>query len=133
MKQKRWPVVNGTFFGCAGEPLGILMINGELVSYSILDRTALIIDSNNRCYIDNVSLSGESQIEGRTIQISGVNRKRGTGEAIVYTPKYGIQTDEDTPGIVLSVSNDEVKDICRAHARIPEDGYVLSLDPELLG
>jgi exopolysaccharide biosynthesis protein len=121
--------VNGTFFGRAGEPLGILMINGELVSYSILDRTALIIDSSNRCYIDNVSLSGESQIEGRTIQISGINRKRGTGEAIVYTPKYGVQTDEDSPGIVLSVSNDEVKNICRAHARIPEDGYVLSLDP----
>jgi hypothetical protein len=121
--------VNGTFFGRAGEPLGVLMINGELISYSILDRTALIIDNNNRCYIDNVSLSGESQIEGRTIQLAGVNRKRGTGEAIVYTPKYGIQTDEDAPGIVLSVSNDEVKDICRAHARIPEDGYVLSLDP----
>jgi hypothetical protein len=121
--------VNGTFFGKAGEPLGILMINGELISYSIHDRTALIIDRNNRCYIDNISLSGESSIEGRTIQLSGINRNRGTGEAIVYTPKYGRQTDEDTPGIVLSISNDEVKGISRAHAWIPEDGYALSLDP----
>lgn len=121
--------VNGTFFGKAGEPLGILMINKELISYSILDRTALIIDKNNRCYIDNISLSGESLIEGRTIQLSGVNRKRMTGEAIIYTPKYGNQTDEDAPGIVLSVSNDEVKAISRAHAWIPEDGYALSLDP----
>ena len=121
--------VNGTFFGKAGEPLGILMVNGELVSYSIHDRTALIIDKNNRCYIDNVSMSGESLIEGRTIQLSGINRKRITGEAIVYTPKYGSQTDEDAPGIVLSVSNDEVKAISRAHAWIPDHGYVLSLDP----
>lgn len=121
--------INGTFFGDAGEPLGVLMINGELISYSINDRTALIIDRNNRCYIDNVSLSGETSIEGVTVQLSGINKKRNLGEAVVYTPRYGTQTDEDSPGIVLSIVGDEVKDISRARAWIPKDGYALSLDP----
>lgn len=120
--------VNGAFFGIDGEPLGVLMINGELISYSINDRTALIIDRNNRCLIDNVSLSGESSIEGVTIQLSGINKKRESGEAIVFTPRFGSQTDEDSPGFELSVSGDEVRDIRRAHAWIPNEGYVLSLD-----
>ncbi len=121
--------VNGAFFGSDGEPLGVLMINGELISYSINDRTALIIERDNRCFIDNVSLSGESSIEGVTVQLSGINKKRDSGEAVIFTPRFGSQTDEDSPGFVLSVAGDEVKDIRRAHAWIPKDGYALSLDP----
>ena len=121
--------VNGTFFGKVGEPLGILMINNELISYSIHDRTALIIDKNNRCYIDNVSLSGEVSLEGVSAQVSGINNKRQTGEVIVYTSKYGNQTNEDTPGTVLSVIGNEVKNVSRARAWIPQDGYAISFDP----
>jgi Phosphodiester glycosidase len=121
--------VNGTFFGYAGEPLGVLMINGELVSYSINDRTALIIDKTNHCFIDNVSLSGETSLEGAIIQLAGINAKRGAGEAVIYTPRYGSQTNEDNPGIVLSVVGDEVRDISRARAWIPKEGYAISLDP----
>ncbi|MFH1709810.1 MAG: phosphodiester glycosidase family protein, partial [bacterium] len=121
--------INGTFFGSAGEPLGVLMMNGELISYSIHDRTALIIDKNNISYIDNVSLSGEVSIEGSLIQISGINNKRQPGEVVVYTPRYGSQTDEDSPGIIFSIVGDEVKNISRVRAWIPKDGYALSLDP----
>jgi hypothetical protein len=121
--------VNGTFFGSLGEPLGVLMMNGELVSYSINDRTALIIDRTNHCFIDNVSLSGETSLEGIIVQLSGINDKRNLGEAVIYTPRYGNQTNEDSPGIVLSVVGDEVKDISRARAWIPKDGYAISLDP----
>jgi hypothetical protein len=121
--------VNGTFFGSMGEPLGVLMMNGELISYSINDRTALIIDKSNHCFIDNVSLSGETSIDGVIVQLAGINDKRGIGEAVIYTPRYGNQTNEDNPGIVLSVIGDEVKDISRARAWIPKEGYAISLDP----
>ena len=121
--------VNGSFFSRTGEPLGVLMMNGELISYSIHDRTALIIDKNNCCYIDNVSLSGEISIEGKLIPISGVNDKRQVGEAVVYTPRYGNETDKDSSGIILSIVGDEVKNISKARAGIPKDGYALSLDP----
>jgi exopolysaccharide biosynthesis protein len=121
--------VNGTYFGDNGEPLGILMVNKELISYSINDRTALIIDQNNHCYIDNVSLSGEASIEGSIVQITGINEKRQVGEAIVYTPRYGSETKEDGPGIVLSCENGEVKTISRARGWIPNEGFALSLDP----
>ena len=121
--------VNGSFFGKAGEPLGILMMNGELISYSIHDRTALIIDKNNCCYIDNVSLSGEISIEGKLIPISGINNRRQAGEVVMYTPRYGSETDEDSPGIILSIVGDEVKNISKTRAGIPKDGYALSLPP----
>ena len=128
--------VNGTFFGRAGEPLGILMKDGELISYSINDRTALIIERNNSCYIDNISLVGEVTVEGVVVQLSGINSKRQAGEAVLYTPRYGSQTDEDDPGIVLTVIGDEVQGISRVRGSIPRNGYALSLDPsyyELLG
>jgi len=121
--------INGTFFGKTGEPLGVLMINGELISYSINDRTALIIDKNGACYIDNVSLYGEVSIEGTPVQISGINNKRQAGEVVVFTPRFGSQTDEDSPGIVLSVIGNEIRNIGRARCWIPEDGYAVSLDP----
>jgi hypothetical protein len=105
------------------------MMNGELISYSINDRTALIIDWDNKCYIDNISMAGEAQVGDATVQLSGVNRKRQSGEAIIFTPRYGLQTDENEAGIDLTVVNNEVKNITRAKAPIPSDGYVLSLDP----
>jgi hypothetical protein len=120
--------INGTFFGTYGEPLGVLMIKGELISYSIHDRTALIIDRSNHCYIDNIALVGEALIEGTTVEISGINNKRQPGEAVVYTSRYGNETKEDSPGIVLSITGNEVKNISRARAWIPRDGYALSLD-----
>jgi len=128
--------INGTFFGRAGEPLGILMKDGELISYSINDRTALIIDRNNYCYIDNVSLVGEVTVEGLVVPLSGINSRRQAGEAVIYTPRYGSQTDEDDPGIVLTVVGDEVQGISRVRGSIPRNGYALSLDPsyyDLLG
>jgi len=128
--------INGTFFGRAGEPLGILMIDGELISYSINDRTALIIDRNNNCYIDNISLVGEVTVEGVIVQLSGINSRRQAGEAVLYTPRYGSQTDEDDPGIVLTVIGNEVQGINRVRGSIPRNGYALSLDPsyyDLLG
>lgn len=121
--------VNGTYFGDSGEPLGILMINKELISYSINDRTALIIDQDNHCYIDNVSLSGEASIEGSIVQITGINEKRQVGEAIVYTPRYGNETKEDGPGIIMSCENGEIKGISRSRGWIPNEGFALSLDP----
>lgn len=125
--------VNGTFFGDNGEPLGVLMMNGELISYSINDRTALIMDWDNKCYIDNVSLAGDAQIEGVDVPLSGVNRKRQEGEAIIYTPRYGGQVEETSAGMILTVVNNEVKDVARAKAPIPNDGYILSLDPAYYG
>ena len=121
--------VNGTFFGKAGEPLGVLMINSELVSYSIYDRTALIIDGKKDCYIDNFALYGESSIEGIKVQVAGINEKRQAGETIAYTPRFGKETSEDGPGIILSVIGDEVKNISRTRGWIPPDGYAISLDP----
>jgi len=121
--------VNGTFFGEDGEPLGILMIYRELISYSIYDRTALIIDRNNKCFIDNVSLSGGISIEGDLLEISGINEKRETGDVIIYTPRYGSQTFDETPGLNLAVEDGIVKYISRGRTWIPKNGYVISADP----
>lgn len=121
--------VNGTYFGNQGEPLGVLMVNGELVSYSINDRTALIIAKDNQCYIDNVALIGEASIEDTALPISGINTKRRTGDVILFTPRFGSQTDEDDPGTVLSIIGGEVKSMSRVRGWIPRDGYALSIDP----
>ncbi|OGC22801.1 hypothetical protein A2291_00575 [candidate division WOR-1 bacterium RIFOXYB2_FULL_42_35] len=46
--------VNGTFFASNGDPLGILLIDGKVLSQPIHDRTSFFIDDNNRPYIDNI-------------------------------------------------------------------------------
>jgi len=79
---------------------------------------------------------GEVTVEELVVQLSGINSRRQAGEAVIYTPRYGSQTDEDNPGIVLTVVGNEVQGISRVRGSIPRNGYALSLDPsyyDLLG
>lgn len=126
---KRWGAaagVNGTYFSKSGRPLGILMVNGELITSPIYDRTALIISSSGEASIDNVLVRTYVSTEaGTKIYITGINEPCDESDIILYTPKYGNKTD--TRNVTEAVVRGRrIRELRGENSNIPADGYVLS-------
>ncbi|MDD5383057.1 MAG: hypothetical protein PHH60_05330, partial [Candidatus Margulisbacteria bacterium] len=120
--------VNGTYFASTGSPLGVLMIDQELVSSPIYDRTAFFLDEKNRPYIDNVFVACQFTAQnGTRYKINSINQGRGENDVIMYTPAWGESTQTNQQGVEIVVSRAVVTGINVANSKIPEDGYVLSL------
>jgi exopolysaccharide biosynthesis protein len=122
--------VNGTYFSDSGRPLGVLMIAGEVVSYPISDRTALILTEDGKVYIDNIALDAYFDVNGSKFEITGINEPRESQQDIVlFTSYYGELTKTDRFGYELTVNEGKLMETRIGNSRIPEDGYVLSLGP----
>lgn len=120
--------VNGTYFAYTGKPLGTLLIDKELVSSPIYDRTAFILTDDNQAFIDNILINCYFLTpNGIRYNITGVNQGRGNNSVILYTPVWGDRTGTGTDGIELVISNSTVKEINIGNSTIPQDSYVLSL------
>ncbi|MBU0672392.1 MAG: phosphodiester glycosidase family protein [Candidatus Margulisbacteria bacterium] len=119
--------INGTYFASNGRPLGALMIDQELLSYSIHDRTAFFLDEANQPYIDNLFISAYFTIKnGTRYKITGINQQRSSNDVIMYTPVWGEKTGTNNNGIEVVVANGKISQINVSDSKIPEDGYVLS-------
>lgn len=120
--------INGTFFAGTGRPLGSLLINKELVSTPIYDRTTLVISDDHQAFIDNVSIDCYfNSSKNIRYDITGVNQGRDEGSIILYTPAWGEKTGTGNDGIELVTSGAVVKEIRTGNSNIPSDGYVISI------
>jgi exopolysaccharide biosynthesis protein len=120
--------INGTYFSYSGRPLGALMIDQELVSLPIYDRTAFFLDENNAPYIDNISISGYFKLgNGTRYKIDGINEPRDADDTIMYTPAWGKSTRTNSYGVEFIVSGSTVSAVNVDDSEIPDDGYVLSV------
>ena len=120
--------VNGTYFAYTGKPLGTLLIDKELVSSPIYDRTALILTDDRQVFIDNILIDCYFRtMGGIRYDITGVNQGRGKDAAILYSPAWGEKTGTGNDGVELIISGSVVKGIRLGNSAIPQDGYVLSL------
>jgi hypothetical protein len=76
--------VNGTFFRPSGDPVGVLAIDGRLLSEPLDGRSALILPTPatgsappSRPLIARVRFQGRVSVNGRSREIDGVDRTRG--------------------------------------------------------
>lgn len=127
-EQRAVAAVNGTYFAYTGKPLGTLLIDKELVSSPIYDRTALILTDDHQAFIDNILI--ESYFDapnGVRYTFTGINQGRDDNAIIMYTPAWGDQTGTDNSGLEIVVANSTVREIRLGNSAIPQDGYVISL------
>jgi|YNPNPStandDraft_1061719.scaffolds.fasta_scaffold00782_12 hypothetical protein len=84
--------VNGDFFPFTGDPLGICIINGELVSESAGEiRAAIAFPQGKPPFFDKPIVKATATfVDGRVRQIDGINRSRETNQLIAYTETYGL-------------------------------------------
>lgn len=119
--------INGTYFASNGTPLGLLMVDGKMISYPWGGRTALGITSDKRILIDNVGLITKIIMsDGRILNTDGVNCSRGENQLIVYTTDRGLTTKTNNAGLEVSIQNGKVLALGTGDLPIPPGGYVLS-------
>ncbi|MGM0602815.1 MAG: phosphodiester glycosidase family protein [Bacillota bacterium] len=130
--------VNGGYFHYSGRPLGLLYLDGELISEPINSRTAVLFNRDGEASISQVEWEGNAVFDdGRKIKLSGINRDPQSGEAVVYNKYYNDRLPplkKDMLDIV--VRKDEIIGIGRAEGSknpIPPDGFVLRMDKKFVG
>lgn len=118
--------VNGSFFFADGTPVGTLIINRQIVSSPLFNRTSLIFYENGTAAINSVKMTGYLKLSnGRKISISGINQPLNGGNIIVYTPDYQkIGYNNSSTNIV--VSDGKVEKISYGETPIPKNGFVIS-------
>jgi len=128
--------VNAGFFRLdrsifAGDDVGVLMIDGNLISESTNGRIALLI-RNGATRTDvgfrHVNSATELTIGGKRFELSGIDRERKQDDAILYTPHFHRTTLTDGSGLEIIVRKGKITEIRKAAGSsvIPSDGYVIS-------
>ena len=128
--------INAGFFRVAGtyrgEPDGILMTNGKLMSEAIPRGKALALTNAGgsiKVAFARVESKAELQLNGKaTIPINGFNRPREKDELIVFTPEFHRTTLTTPDGLEVIVRKGRVQELRDGQGSqlIPADGFVLS-------
>ncbi|HWQ62017.1 MAG TPA: phosphodiester glycosidase family protein, partial [Negativicutes bacterium] len=119
--------VNGSYFALNGEIIGLLKINGEIVSTSSIPRTALGVFPDGRLAFAQVNWQGYVDLPGGRVELNGVNRSRGDNELILYTGYYGSTTGTNQYGDEYVIGQDgRVVAVGRGNTAIGPGSVVLS-------
>ena len=118
----------------AGDPTGVLAINGKLLSESSNGRVSMFIkdgDPQQTIIFHFVDLTSAIQLEGlpgHEFGLSGLNRERRADEAVLYTPEFHHTTLTNNDGLEIIVRHNTIIDIRDGMGSnvIPENGYVVS-------
>jgi exopolysaccharide biosynthesis protein len=118
-----------------GDALGVLQLNGTLVSEPDRGRAAFGIietEAKTEFLFGRLRFRGELLFDdGTRARLNGINRRRSTGEIILYTPEFHRTTLTRTGGIEAIVVDDRILEIREQQGSsvIPPAGLVVSLSP----
>jgi hypothetical protein len=143
--------VNGDFYTrdrptYAGDPRGLQIVNGELISAP--DTVCVWFDNDGNPHLDEVK--GQFSVtwpDGKKTPI-GLNQERPAGAAVLYTPTLGLSTrtsggrelilekDGDSPWLPLEAGQTYrariLEVMTNGNTRLTSNAMVLSLSPQLL-
>lgn len=120
--------INGGFFSSTGDPLGCLVIEGEVVSEPDPQRTCVGLTTEGALLFERVQADLTVIAPDETRPIAGVNRERRADELILYRPLFDESTRTNAFGAEVVVANGVVTAMndLRGNTPIPRDGLVLS-------
>lgn len=120
--------VNGTY---RGECMGLLVLDGKLVSEPRNDRAAFGLVANGEAtdvVFGHLQFSGEVLVKSGKREVQGVNRPVETDELIVFTPEFH-RTTLTSPEVIEVVVRDHkivgIRDL-QGSSQIPADGFVVA-------
>jgi len=128
--------VNGGYFAPdSGDPIGLLIRDGEWIRMPYARRTALVIGQDGRLSMGNLGATAEVNIGGRRCTVAGLNEwLPGEGECVkVVTPRWGGSWPCISGQVCLQVRNGAVTAVARPTGNgvkqdvsIPADGYLVT-------
>lgn len=87
--------VNADFFGNDGDPLGMMISGGELVSEPYVPRSVAAWGEAGGLLFDSPTYSGFIDlVGGQRLRIDGINRSVRAGEIVLFTRKGGIASSK---------------------------------------
>jgi exopolysaccharide biosynthesis protein len=117
--------INGGFFAPAnGQPLGLVMIDGKVLSTPFPRRSVFAITGAGRPRISAFTFRGTVRTPNGTVPISAINRPPRAGGVAIYTPEYGPVTPHHERHAV--VRGGVVAGLPAGRVPIPDDGYVVT-------
>jgi exopolysaccharide biosynthesis protein len=117
--------INGSFYSHAGLPLGLIVIDGRILSAPLERRSVFAIDRAGRPWIGEVAFSGRVVTDtGLAVPISAVNRPPRWWGLALYTPEFGPLTPPQA--LLAIVREGRVVSFTRGRPVIPPDGYALA-------
>lgn len=136
MQHGAFAAINAGFFRLdnsvwAGDPAGVLMIDGELLSEPSNDRIQLFISnerSRTNVLFERIDISEAVRFGKETVKLAGINRERKKDDLVMYTPEFGRTTLTDNNGIEVVVVSGLVASVTRdlGNSVIPPNGFVVS-------
>lgn len=119
--------VNGSYFAPDGQILGLLKIDGEIVSTGYQTRSALGIMPDGSFIMDMPEYRGGVTLaDNRTIDITGVNCERGQNDLILYNGYFGSTTGTNEYGVEYVITNGKVAGINASNSPLSPGSVVLS-------
>lgn len=119
--------VNASYFGLSGEIIGLLKMNGHIISVPNQTRSAVGIMEDGSLVFDRVAYNGTVTLPNdRTVAITGVNCERGDNDLILYNDYYDSRTKTNEFGIEYVVSGDTVTAINPKDSSLTNGSIVLS-------
>jgi len=128
--------INGGYFAMkgllAGDSQGVLKIDGVLLSEPDRGRAGVGFyreGKRTQSVFGRLSFRGEVRLgNGRRLTLDGLNRHRGEGEVILYSPEFHRTTLTDGKGAEIVVRGGRIVSIREGEgsAKIPADGFVIS-------
>lgn len=122
--------INGAYFGSQGLPLGLLVIDGQVISGPVYARTALALGAHPA--IERTGMAAYLELpDGASLDLDGVNQARWDDMVVVYTERYGrttrTRTPERQPAFEAAVeAGGLVVEAGLQDLAIPAGGYVIS-------
>jgi exopolysaccharide biosynthesis protein len=126
---------NGGYFRTTGtyrgESIGLLLLNGKLISEPYNNRAELgLINAGSKTEVvfGHLKFSGEISMGSVKHDVQGLNRPLSANELIVFTPEFHRTTLTNSDGIEVVVRGNKVVSIgdLKGSSEIPSDGYVIS-------
>jgi exopolysaccharide biosynthesis protein len=126
---------NGGYFRTAGtyrgESLGLLLLDGKLLSEPHNDRAAVglkVVGGKTELVFGHLKFSGKISVGSRKHAVQGLNRPRSPDELIVFTPEFHQTTLTNPDGVEVEVRRNKVVAIrdLQGSTFIPPDGLVVS-------
>ncbi|MFI0423751.1 phosphodiester glycosidase family protein [Spongiactinospora sp. 9N601] len=124
--------VNGGFFNIhtpkqlQGDPVGISVVGGRLLSEAVAGRSALILKGGTARITElktQISVSGG---EGGGSAVQGINRAAAADELVVYTEEFGEKTAADGGAeAVVEAATGKVVKVRAAGGTVPRGTWVL--------
>lgn len=119
--------INGGYFAGSGAPLGMVVIDGEMVSAPLPRRSVFGISREGQPFINSFEFQGRLRTPNNvSLWVSAVNRPPHAGAVAVYTPRYGPLTPPLETAIV--VRDGIVQRFASGRIMIPDRGYVLTVN-----